>query len=332
MGVRGASLYINDVYGDVRFDPNFDKLTGFKTKAIICVPLLYKGKLLGAIQAINPITKKAFDDDDMILFKAFANQAVLAVQNAIFFQNALEEERIKYELSSATSVQKSLLPVVNNKYNNVQIATRTISANEVGSEFYDIFHFNDNSIGVALGDIHTKGIPGAIYASIVSGAVKGISRVCGENPSKLLKLTNEVVKSNHENISNVSLFYGVINCDNRILQFVNAGIAYPILIRNGVARYLKFENKSLEKEIELPKRVKVILEPDDFFVIITDGIVNIRNRGAKHLGLKRIMDLLGGEFKNPEEVIDSLIKLGDDFADGLEKREDISVIAFHIED
>ncbi|MDY6932952.1 MAG: SpoIIE family protein phosphatase [Spirochaetota bacterium] len=325
------ALYINDVYSDKRFDPNFDRITGFKSKSILCSPLLFKGKLIGVIQAINPLGRAVFNDDDTALFNAFADQAVLAVQNAILFQNALEEGRIKYELKAASSIQKSLLPVINQKINNIKIAARFVSAREVGGEFYDIFQFNNDSIGIAIGDIHTRGIPGALYASIISGVVKALSRIIGRSPVKLLKYVNEVIKDNCEFISNVSLFYGVISCKEKDIQFVNAGVAYPIIVRNGVARYLKFEIKSIWEETIWPKRIRVKLEKDDIFIIITDGIVNIKDRGAKHLGLKRIMDFLSNEKKSPEDIVDSLIRLADDFADGLEKREDISVIAFEVE-
>jgi len=325
------ALYINNVYEDKRFDPSFDKNTGFTTKSILCVPLLFKGKLLGVIQAINPINRPGFDDDDQSLFNAFANQTALAVQNAIFFQKALEEERIRNEISSAQSIQKSLLPEINCNYNNIKISAKSISAREVGGEFYDIFHFDNKSFGVVLGNIHTKGIPGALYASIVSGAVKALSNVSGGHPSLLLKILNNVVIDNLETIINVSLFYGLISCTNTSIKFVNAGIAYPILIRKGIARYLKFSTKSLGKEILKIKKISVTLRPGDFFVIISDGITNLKNKGAQTLGLKRIMDFLGNDFKTPEEIVNSLILMADDYTEGLEKMEDISIIALKIE-
>ena len=87
-----TTVYINDAYSDERFDPSFDAKTGFTTRSMLCAPLLFKGRLVGVIQAINPVNRPGFDDEDVVLFNAFATQCVLAVQNAIFFQNALEEE------------------------------------------------------------------------------------------------------------------------------------------------------------------------------------------------------------------------------------------------
>ncbi len=322
-------VYINDVYNDERFDPNFDKATGYKTKSILCVPLLFKGKLLGVIQAINPNIKAEFDDDDMVLFHSFAEQVVLAVQNAIFFKNALDEERIKNELSSAQSFQNSLLPPINDSNDIASLSAKSIPAREVGGEFYDIFYFNDNSAGIALGDIHQKGISGALYASIFTGAIKALSKLIGNNPPTLVKHLNRLVQDNLKNISHVSLFYGLLSFIDKNITFINAGVAYPILVRKGVARYLHFGCGSLSKDIVKLKKIRVELEPDDLFVIITDGIINLKNKGSQSLGLKRIMDLLGdSRFNNSQEVVASIIKLANDFTEGLDKTEDISIIAF----
>ena len=39
-------VIIDDVYKDERFNANFDRITGFRTKQVICAPLLFKGKLI----------------------------------------------------------------------------------------------------------------------------------------------------------------------------------------------------------------------------------------------------------------------------------------------
>ncbi len=322
-------VYINDVYNDPRFDPNFDRKTGFRTRSMICAPLLFKGKLLGVIQAINPLKKERFDDEDVILFNAFANQAALAVQNAIFFQNAIEEERIKNELDAAHTVQGSLFPEINVTRDGFSIAARSIFAREVGGEFYDV-HFFDGAAGIALGDVHTRGIPGALQASIVNGAVKSLGGVGGHRPVYVHDRLNELIRSKLGLVDNVSLFYGVLSGSGGTLDYVNSGIAYPILVRNGVAKYIKIGGKPLGGGEMTLKKVKVNLRKGDYFIIITDGIINQKNRNGIQLGLKRIMDFLGGTFGSPDDVVKSLFAFVDDFTEGLEKKEDISIIALNL--
>jgi len=320
------TVYINDVYADERFDPNFDLETGFKTKAILCAPLLFKGKLVGVIQAINPLNRPAFDEEDVRLFNAFAAQCVLAVQNAIFFQNALEEERIKNEISSARAIQQSLLPSVSSRTGELAIAARSLSAREVGGEFYDIFHRGD-SVGIVIGDLHMKGIPGALCASMASGAVKALSRMSSGSPASLLRMVDKAVSDQLPEGGSLSIFYGVVDGSGKTLCFANAGIAYPILVRGGVARYLRFSGDFSGRA---PKNVTVSMEPGDLFVILTDGLVNLKNRGAQLLGLKRVMKRLERGYKGPDEAVAALLKLMDEFTEGLERREDVSLIALKL--
>jgi len=325
------SLYVNDVYDDRRFDPDYDKQTGFNTRSIICTPLLFKGKLIGVIQAINPLEKNEFNDMDMELFNIFATQAAIAVQNAIFFHSAIEEERIASELSSAKSIQESLIPDFDEKMKGIHITGKSYSAREVGGEFHSLFRFNDDMYGIGLGDIHEKGIPGGLHASMMSGSLKTLAVVKGEKPGEVMKLMGKTLSWAFQSIDKVSLFYGVINVPARELQFVNAGIAYPILVRDGVSRYLKLGSRSLSEDMSDLKKVIVRLRQGDLFVILTNGLLNVRSRSGMSLGLKRVMKVLERKFDDPAHLIDSLISYAEDFSGGLGKREDISIIVFKVE-
>lgn len=314
-------VYVNDVYSDNRFDPNFDKQTGFITRSIICVPLLYKGKLLGVIQAINPINRPAFTDDDMHLFMAFADQAVLAVQNAIFFEHAIEEARMRHELESARSIQHSLHPAISEDYGLCKVAARYLPAREVGGEFYEL-KFQNNAVNIALCDVHNKGVPGALNASLVNGILKGLMSVYQNAVSPVFINTLQVVKE--YNIHTVSLFYGMIDFNSNTFTFMNTGEAYPILVREGVARYLRF---SYARDT---KKVVVKLKPNDMFIIVTDGIVNCKNRNARLFGLKQVMDVCT-KYSEPSDCIEGLLAQVKEFMQGLAQREDISVIAVKIQ-
>src|SRR5262245_14555852 len=46
-------LIINDVKEDRRYDARIDMLTGFRTRSILCVPLISRGRIIGAVELIN---------------------------------------------------------------------------------------------------------------------------------------------------------------------------------------------------------------------------------------------------------------------------------------
>ncbi len=323
-------LCVNDAYRDRRFEPKFDQQTGFTTRAIICTPLLFKGKLLGVIQAINPVNRPGFDEEDLKLFKVFADQVSLAVQNAFYFQNALEEERLKSEISAARAIQTSLVPDLDSTFGNIHVAAKSISAREIGGEFYDLFRFGDNYIGIAIGDIHEKGIPGGLRASVVNGALKAIAEMKGENPTLMVNLLTRTVDRWEDPLQNISIFYGVVNISENNLRFVNAGAAYPILIRDNVPRYLRFGGRVLADNPRAGKRVAVRLQPRDYFVILSDGILKVKNRRGIQLGLKNIMGLLEKDFTGPIEIIEALLAYADEFSGEVGTREDISIVAMKV--
>ncbi|MBI4655854.1 MAG: GAF domain-containing protein [Elusimicrobia bacterium] len=59
-------IIANEVEKDPRFSKNVDYGTGFKTKSIIAVPCVYKDRLYGIVELINPVVG-AFTEDDLKL-------------------------------------------------------------------------------------------------------------------------------------------------------------------------------------------------------------------------------------------------------------------------
>ncbi|MEE8329890.1 MAG: HD domain-containing phosphohydrolase [Thermodesulfovibrionia bacterium] len=74
----GKSAVINDVTQDSRYNPSFDGESGFKTRSVMCVPLTYDKKIIGAIEVLN---KKGgiFVKEDEELLWTFAKQASISI-------------------------------------------------------------------------------------------------------------------------------------------------------------------------------------------------------------------------------------------------------------
>jgi sigma-B regulation protein RsbU (phosphoserine phosphatase) len=72
---------INDVASDERYRRDFDARTGFETKSMICAPLTCKDAPLGVLEVINK-RSGAFDEDDLAVVTALANQIAIAIENA----------------------------------------------------------------------------------------------------------------------------------------------------------------------------------------------------------------------------------------------------------
>lgn len=86
----GEPLIVNDVEKDSRFAKKYDSATSFKTKSIICVPLKTQEKIIGVIEVLNKIGSESFDENDLNLLQAIANQAAIAIENARLYQDLKE--------------------------------------------------------------------------------------------------------------------------------------------------------------------------------------------------------------------------------------------------
>ena len=92
-GIAGAvftskqTINIPYAYADLRFNPSFDKTTGYFTKSILCVPVINKnGKTIGVIQLLNK-RRGHFTEEDEARLKTFTAQVSIALENAKLFDD-----------------------------------------------------------------------------------------------------------------------------------------------------------------------------------------------------------------------------------------------------
>ncbi|MBW1997430.1 MAG: GAF domain-containing protein [Deltaproteobacteria bacterium] len=88
---KGKPLAIQDVKKDERFSDKYDRITGFRTKSMICVPLMLRGKPTGALQVLNKNSKKPFNHADLELLNSMSQQIAVAIENARLYQRLQEK-------------------------------------------------------------------------------------------------------------------------------------------------------------------------------------------------------------------------------------------------
>jgi PAS domain S-box-containing protein len=87
----GLPIVVPAVKEDARWYPGIDQETGFRTQAIIAVPIRLGGEILGVVEALNPPGGR-LDEEDMKLLLNVAALAASAIQNARHFNRARDAE------------------------------------------------------------------------------------------------------------------------------------------------------------------------------------------------------------------------------------------------
>lgn len=74
---------VQDVSKDARFSPLVDRVTGFRTSSLICVPLIEGHRVMGAIEVVNTRSGRAFTQEDLdvlVLVGRFVTTALLRAE------------------------------------------------------------------------------------------------------------------------------------------------------------------------------------------------------------------------------------------------------------
>ncbi|KAM8933477.1 dual 3',5'-cyclic-AMP and -GMP phosphodiesterase 11A [Pelodytes ibericus] len=105
---HGETVNISDAYQDRRFSDEIDKLTGYKTKSLLCMPIRNSdGEIIGVAQAINKTPGGVpFIEDDEKVMQMYLPFCGIAISNAQLFAASRKE----YDRSRA------LLEVVNDLF------------------------------------------------------------------------------------------------------------------------------------------------------------------------------------------------------------------------
>lgn len=102
-------LRIEDAYripGDVdyEFNDGFDKMTGYRTKSILTVPMCdHKDRILGVLQLINKNKSGSvipFSYKDEIIIYSLSGEAAVAIENSMLYKK-IEELLMKYNINES---------------------------------------------------------------------------------------------------------------------------------------------------------------------------------------------------------------------------------------
>ncbi|MFC1724312.1 PP2C family protein-serine/threonine phosphatase [candidate division KSB1 bacterium] len=284
-------------------------LKTFDTKYILS--LKYRGKLEGFLCLGKKVIRSDYSIDDITFLNLVSNQITSAIENARLYEETLEKEKMKKELHLARNIQNALLPKEIPKYNNFELSAMNIPSQEVGGDYFDILQIEEDKVGIAIGDISGKGVPGALLMSNLQASVRTSVEFLKDFKKTeinkiLFRINNHLVKSTSPE-QYATFFYGVIDQKNNSLIYSNAGHNYPILLnKEGNIRLLKkggmalgfLENYEYDEEI-------IKLKKGDIIIFYTDGVTEALNLSEKEFSevklvklVQSIKELSADEIKN----------------------------------
>lgn len=289
---NSEAVLIPDAYSDPRFDPSFDKRSGFVTRSMLCVPMIHKSKVVGVMTLINKLDGLPFNENDQILFTIFASQAALSIENARLLFAAIEKERLDKELQVASEIQRLLIPQKIPHSTYLEIAAEYIPCKEVGGDFYDVIKLDTNRYIFIVADVSGKGIPGALVVSNMQATLRAFLEYSSDLLPVVSKLNESIIKQTTSD-RYITFFIGLYDHRKESLTYINAGHNPPLLVNfNGKMEELKTGGIFIgfmpwEYECET-----IPFQKNDTLVMYTDGLVEAMNSNEEEFDMLRLKNTI----------------------------------------
>jgi phosphoserine phosphatase RsbU/P len=329
------STLVEDASRDTRFFKGADNKTGFQTRSVVCVPLVQGDKLLGVLQALNPLHKPSFDQNDLEVFEAYGALSATAIEKIRWHETSLQQQKLQQELEIAQEIQcRFLAQEFDSAAKRFKFAFHYQPAFQIGGDFYDIQENDQGDFAMILGDVTGKGVPAALLmAQVISGFRFHAPRE--RTPSSLLSKLN-----NHLHAHSTRGMFATAWCailhplpDGAVrVEQSSAGHLLPIVRRkSGSIESMDLDSGfplGLMPEQEFQSK-DVTLARDDLMLIYTDGISEAKNRDREDFGLPRLTkSLTDAPAGDPCAVRDRLIQEVGAFTGEAQQHDDLTLMIF----
>ncbi len=248
-----------------------------------------------------------------------------------------ERERMQKELEIARNVQIGLLPKKNPELKGYDISGTCLPAKEVGGDYFDFVTLASKKLGIAIGDVSGKGVPAAIYMTLTKGILQSHADDT-VSPRLVLNKVNKLLYRSIEKNSFVSMFYAVLDINEKTLTFARAGHNPGIMInqKDGSNQELNTDGIALGLEEgtvfnQMLQEQTINLASGDTLVFYTDGFTEAMNPVQEEFGEERFVKLISlNRNKSAQGLIDILVKTVEDFSEGAPQHDDMTVVVIKI--
>jgi sigma-B regulation protein RsbU (phosphoserine phosphatase) len=330
----GEPLLIEDAYEDSRFNREVDRMTGYRTQSILCVPLKIKERVIGVSQVINKLDGSSFNEEDKETLSLLCANAAIAVENARLHREILRRKQIEQDLAFATSIQLSFLPRELPDLRGFRFSAHYQPARQVGGDFYDFIALDDKRVGVLIGDVSGKGVAAALFMARFTSDFRVLA-VREKDPERLIRRINESVCAQSLQGMFVTLLYMVFEKGSGEAVYINAGHLPPIAWNGSEREYAIVRAAGGPPIGILPdldySAGKMSFRPGTCILLSTDGLMEARNDLGLQFGLERIEECLTSGDSDVESVKSRLIDSLSRFAGEAARNDDITLVLIGLE-
>jgi sigma-B regulation protein RsbU (phosphoserine phosphatase) len=320
------TIRVNELTGQMFFD----KLNEASFELVI--PAVINNEVENIICLGGKLNKLPYSESDIEFLESIVNLSLISIQNSMLFKEFLEKQVMENELKIAREIQIALLPGSIPDIKGYEFAGMNMPAKRVGGDYFDIIKLTDCKTAVVIADVSGKGTPASLLMATIQSAVHSYLKMYDDESFDLASVTekiNELIYENTMPEKFITFFWGILDCKENRMKYINAGHNPPLLFRkDGVHKLDKggFMIGILERGIDYEVG-EVTLETGDMLVLYTDGVTEAQDVNEEEFGENRLekicLENLKLESKDlMKKIADSVIE----FSIGTSQYDDITLI------
>ena len=326
----GKSVLIPELPGSVFYDRELEGehrelVLALEPRSLMSVPLLARGRTLGAMTIVSSRVDRRYDDEDLLLAENLSYRCALAVDNSRLYRDRSEIARV---------LQRSLLPPHLPEIPGVELGAEYLpagEANEVGGDFYDVINTIEDGWICAIGDVRGKGAEAAAVTALARYTIRAVT-LNNDLPSEVLSGLNEaMLRQLPEDRFCTAACARLEPPDDAPgigVDVSRAGHPPPLVIRaNGTVEEVSCPGRALgvfpDAELE---NTHTRLMPGETLVFYTDGITEARSPDGGFFGDERLRQLLAAHTdQHAQDIAHALKNAVLEFQEGY-PRDDLALL------
>lgn len=323
-------INVPDCYQDPRFNPAFDKETGYRTRCMLTLPLVdMDDSLIGVLQILNK-HGGVFTKEDERIAKALAAQCAVALHRVQMTETMLLTEKLDREIQVAREIQMSALPRKMPPVQGYDGAGLFRPTDQTGGDLFDFVYLDDGRLFLLLGDATGHGIGPALSATQVRAMVRVGLRL-GATLDEIFTHTNNQLVDDLPDDRFVTAFLGLLDPGTHKVKF-HAGGQGPLLHYHAATDTFDWHGATTFPMGALPQaslEAAMVLEmaPGDVLGLISDGIYEYEDEAGRQFGSEGVSGVIRNNINEPmTELVRTLLQTTRDFGGEAPQADDITIV------
>ncbi len=317
---RNGLLLMDTTSSDVSLSESI-RLSGIKS--ILAAPLENGGEVVGLIYVDCRMGHRSFEEGDLRLLTSLANVAAAKIQNARLMAEAAEKRQMDREFALAQEIQQRLLPDSPPEVPGYELYGSNVPSRQVSGDYFDFRTRSDGKIYAAIADVCGKGVgPALLMASLQASFHAWADELVPV--AEMTGRLSEAISRRTGPDRFITFFLLLLDPASGELEYTNAGHNSGLLVRkNGSTEELPSHGLPLALFPGRPYGCsRLVLEPEEFLCLYTDGVTEAANSAGEEFGLERLKLFLatqvGQDLAELDEALSRVLEehtSGEHFAD-----------------